>query len=93
MLPDSRARPHPRPGLRAGHIPGSRNVHYATLLNPDGTMKDEAALRARGYGPVTTEIKPAGAFYFAEDYHQQYLAKNPGGYCNHGFNGVACSLG
>lgn len=38
--------PEPRPGLRAGHIPGSRNVHYATLLNPDGTMKDEAALRA-----------------------------------------------
>ena len=38
--------PEPRPGLRAGHIPGSTNVHYATLLNPDGTMKDEAALRA-----------------------------------------------
>ena len=53
----------------------------------------EPALRARGYGPVTTEIKPAGAFYFAEDYHQQYLAKNPGGYCGIGGTGVSCPIG
>lgn len=52
-----------------------------------------AALRERGYGPVTTEIVDAGPFYFAEDYHQQYLAKNPGGYCGHGGTGVACPIG
>ncbi|MEL6348374.1 MAG: peptide-methionine (S)-S-oxide reductase, partial [Myxococcota bacterium] len=43
--------------------------------------------------PITTEITDAGTFYYAEDYHQQYLDKNPGGYCNHGFNGVSCPIG
>ncbi|MGB8652793.1 MAG: peptide-methionine (S)-S-oxide reductase, partial [Mycobacteriales bacterium] len=42
---------------------------------------------------ITTEILPAGPFYYAEAYHQQYLDKNPGGYCNHGFNGVSCPIG
>ena len=46
-------------------------------------------LRANGYGEITTEIAPAGDFFYAEDYHQQYLAKNPRGYCNHGFCQVA----
>ena len=46
-----------------------------------------------GYGPITTEIRPAPAFYYAEGYHQQYLAKNPGGYCGIGGTGVACSAG
>jgi peptide-methionine (S)-S-oxide reductase len=50
-------------------------------------------LKAAGYGPITTEIKPATAFYFAEDYHQQYLAKNPGGYCGIGGTGVTCPIG
>ena len=45
----------------------------------------ERGLTASGYGTVTTEIAEAGPFYYAEDYHQQYLEKNPGGYCNHGF--------
>ena len=53
----------------------------------------ESALQARGYGAVTTEIRPAGPFYFAEDYHQQYLAKNPGGYCGIGGTGVTCPIG
>ena len=53
----------------------------------------EAALAAKGYGKITTEIKPAGEFYYAEDYHQQYLAKNPGGYCGLGGTGVACPVG
>ena len=48
------------------------------------------ALAARGYAAIATEILPAGEFYFAEDYHQQYLAKNPGGYCGHGGTGVTC---
>ena len=49
------------------------------------------ALADSGYGPITTEIAPAGPFYYAEDYHQQYLAKNPFGYCGLGGTGVACS--
>jgi len=53
----------------------------------------QAALTARGYGAIATEIVPAGEFYFAEDYHQQYLAKNPRGYCGHGGTGVSCPIG
>ncbi|WP_414473161.1 peptide-methionine (S)-S-oxide reductase MsrA [Microvirga sp. M2] len=51
------------------------------------------ALAERGYGPPTTEILDAGPFYFAEDYHQQYLAKNPNGYCGLGGTGVSCQIG
>ncbi len=51
------------------------------------------ALAAKGLGPITTEIAPAGPFYFAEDYHQQYLAKNPGGYCGLAGTGVSCPVG
>jgi len=47
--------------------------------------KYQAKLTGTGFAEITTEIAPAGEFYYAEDYHQQYLAKNPGGYCNHGF--------
>ncbi|HLI38725.1 MAG TPA: peptide-methionine (S)-S-oxide reductase, partial [Streptosporangiaceae bacterium] len=50
-------------------------------------------LAEAGYGPVTTEITAAGEFYFAEDYHQQYLDKNPAGYCGLGGTGVACPAG
>ena len=56
------------------------------------TMYD-AALKARGLGTITTEILPAPEFYFAEDYHQQYLAKNPQGYCGIGGTGVSCPIG
>ena len=52
-----------------------------------------AALAAAGYGPITTEIAAAPEFYYAEDYHQQYLAKNPAGYCGIGGTGVACPIG
>jgi peptide-methionine (S)-S-oxide reductase len=51
------------------------------------------ALAAKGYGPVSTEIVDAPEFYFAEDYHQQYLAKNPNGYCGLGGTGVSCPIG
>ena len=51
------------------------------------------ALAERGYGPVTTEIVDAPPFYYAEEYHQQYLARNPGGYCGLGGTGVACQTG
>jgi peptide-methionine (S)-S-oxide reductase len=50
-----------------------------------------AQLGRAGYGTVTTEIRALDTFYYAEDYHQQYLAKNPGGYCGIGGTGVACS--
>jgi peptide-methionine (S)-S-oxide reductase len=53
----------------------------------------DAALRASGYGPITTEILDAPAFYYAEDYHQQYLHKVPNGYCGLGGTGVSCPVG
>jgi peptide-methionine (S)-S-oxide reductase len=53
----------------------------------------QRALDRARHGPITTEIVPAGEFYFAEDYHQQYLAKNPWGYCGVGGTGVACPVG
>jgi peptide-methionine (S)-S-oxide reductase len=53
----------------------------------------EADLKAAGYGSITTEILPLDTFYYAEDYHQQYLAKNPGGYCGLGGTGVSCPAG
>jgi peptide-methionine (S)-S-oxide reductase len=53
----------------------------------------QKALAAKGLGTITTEIASAGEFYFAEDYHQQYLAKNPAGYCGLGGTGVSCPIG
>ena len=53
----------------------------------------EPELRKAGYGDITTEIAPAGPFYFAEDYHQQYLYKVPNGYCGIGGTGVSCPVG
>jgi len=53
----------------------------------------QMALTARGFGMITTEIKPATEFYYAEDYHQQYLHKNPNGYCGLGGTGVSCPQG
>ncbi len=59
--------------------PAQRDVAVASM----GAY--QAGLTESGYGTITTEIAEAGPFYYAEEYHQQYLAKNPGGYCNHGF--------
>ncbi|MEE4145172.1 MAG: peptide-methionine (S)-S-oxide reductase, partial [Halieaceae bacterium] len=53
----------------------------------------QAALDRAGYGAITTEILDVPAFYYAEEYHQQYLAKNPGGYCGLGGTGVSCPVG
>jgi peptide-methionine (S)-S-oxide reductase len=53
----------------------------------------QRVLSANGYGAITTEIVDAGPFYFAEDYHQQYLAKNPSGYCGLGGTGLSCPVG
>ena len=59
----------------------------------DAARPSSERLRAAGYGEITTEIAQAGPFYYAEDYHQQYLAKNPGGYCGLGGTGVSCPVG
>lgn len=53
----------------------------------------QQALKSEGHGAITTEIEDAPAFYYAEDYHQQYLAKNPNGYCGIGGTGVSCPVG
>jgi peptide-methionine (S)-S-oxide reductase len=58
----------------------------------DSLARYQAELRKLGYPPITTEILDAPEFYYAEDYHQQYLAKNPRGYCGHGGTGVTCPL-
>jgi peptide-methionine (S)-S-oxide reductase len=59
----------------------------------DSLQKYQAVLSAAGFDPIVTEIEDAGPFYFAEDYHQQYLHKNPDGYCGLGGTGVACPVG
>jgi peptide-methionine (S)-S-oxide reductase len=90
----------PTQGMRQGNDRGTQyrsaiytfdDAQMAAALRTKAAY--ESALKGRGYGPVTTEIEPAGEFYFAEDYHQQYLAKNPGGYCGIGGTGVSCPVG
>ncbi len=90
----------PTQGMRQGNDVGSqyRSAIYATTPAQLEAARASAetfgeALKARGFGPITTEIAEAGPFYFAEDYHQQYLAKNPGGYCGLGGTGVSCPVG
>ena len=91
---------NPTQGMRQGNDAGTqyRSAIYtydAAQARAADASKTAyaAALRGRGLGAITTEIKPAGPFYFAEDYHQQYLAKNPGGYCGIGGTGVTCPIG
>jgi carboxyl-terminal processing protease len=76
-----------------GHLKaeGDEQTGSQSYIPPD--PKDDKALAADRYGAITTEIVDAGEFYFAEDYHQQYLAKNPGGYCGLGGTGVSCPIG
>jgi peptide-methionine (S)-S-oxide reductase len=90
----------PTQGMRQGNDVGSqyRSAIYAytpeQLQQAEASKRDyQQALYERGFGTITTEIAPAGEFYFAEDYHQQYLAKNPEGYCGLGGTGVACQTG
>ena len=90
----------PTQGMRQGNDFGTqyRSAIYATTPEQKqaALASREAygkALAARGHGPVTTEIADAPPFYFAEAYHQQYLAKNPAGYCGLGGTGVACPVG
>ncbi|MEZ4278568.1 MAG: peptide-methionine (S)-S-oxide reductase MsrA [Myxococcota bacterium] len=90
----------PTQGMRQGNDVGTQyrsGLYYyddeqkaLALASRDAFQKE---LDAAGYGPITTEIAPAPEYYFAEDYHQQYLAKNPGGYCGLGGTGVSCPVG
>ena len=90
----------PTQGMRQGPDIGTQYRSGIYVYSPEQKKRAEAslaeyqrALSAAGYGPITTEILPASAFYYAEEYHQQYLAKNPDGYCGHGGTGVACPVG
>ena len=90
----------PTQGMRQGNDVGTqyRSVLYCTSeaqRQAAEASRDAYArvLAAAGHGPVTTEIGDMPEFYFAEDYHQQYLAKNPGGYCGLGGTGVSCPVG
>ena len=90
----------PTQGMRQGNDVGTQ---YRSAILTTSEAEREAALGSRetfqeeleraGYGEVTTEIEPLGRFYYAEDYHQQYLAKNPNGYCGIGGTGVSCPIG
>jgi peptide-methionine (S)-S-oxide reductase len=90
----------PTQGMRQGNDVGTqyRSGIYATSpaqqAEAEASRKAyQAAISAKGHGPITTEILPAGPFFYAEEYHQQYLAKNPGGYCGLGGTGVSCPIG
>jgi peptide-methionine (S)-S-oxide reductase len=90
----------PTQGMRQGGDVGTQyrsaiHAHGLDQLNAALASREayQAALTARGFGAVTTEILPAPTFYFAEAYHQQYLAKNPQGYCGVGGLGVSCPIG
>jgi peptide-methionine (S)-S-oxide reductase len=90
----------PTQGMRQGNDVGSQYrsaILYASEAQREPAERSRAMfeerLRDSGYGPVTTEIAPLGDFYYAEDYHQQYLAKNPNGYCGLGGTGVSCPIG
>jgi peptide-methionine (S)-S-oxide reductase len=90
----------PTQGMRQGNDIGTQYrsaVFWTSEVQRDAALASKAAyeklLMAKGYGPITTEIAKAGEFYFAEAYHQQYLAKNPGGYCGLGGTGVSCPVG
>jgi len=90
----------PTQGMRQGNDVGSQ---YRSAIYTSSDAQREAAersakefgaeLKAAGYGEITTEIAPEGPFYYAEGYHQQYLAKNPNGYCGLGGTGVSCPIG
>jgi peptide-methionine (S)-S-oxide reductase len=90
----------PTQGMRQGNDMGTQYrsaIYYTSPEQKRAAESSRAAyqdrLTAAGYGPVTTEIVEAPPFYYAEEYHQQYLAKNPGGYCGHGGTGVSCPIG
>jgi len=90
----------PTQGMRQGNDTGTQyrsGIYYFDEAQQRAAERTRDAfqsrLKASGYGAITTEIVPAPEFYYAEDYHQQYLAKNPDGYCGLGGTGVTCPVG
>jgi peptide-methionine (S)-S-oxide reductase len=90
----------PTQGMRQGNDVGTQYRSGIYVYSPEQRKLAEESrdafqrqLTEAGYGEITTEILDAPPFYFAEDYHQQYLAKNPGGYCGLGGTGVSCPIG
>jgi peptide-methionine (S)-S-oxide reductase len=90
----------PTQGMRQGNDIGTQYRSALYWFDDEQRQVAEASrhayqqqLVASGYPEITTEIGPAPAFYYAEDYHQQYLAKNPNGYCGLGGTGVSCTVG
>jgi peptide-methionine (S)-S-oxide reductase len=90
----------PTQGMRQGNDRGTQyrsGIYYfdeeQRRLAEASLQRYQGALEEAGYGPITTEISPAPSFYYAEGYHQQYLAKNPGGYCGLGGTGIGCPTG
>ena len=91
---------NPTQGMRQGNDVGTQyrsGIYCFTAeqlaLAAESKATYQTALAGAGHGAITTEIVEAGPFYYAEDYHQQYLAKNPGGYCGLGGTGVTCPVG
>jgi peptide-methionine (S)-S-oxide reductase len=91
---------NPTQGMRQGNDSGTQyrsGIYYSRSEHAVVAQTSKTAyqrqLSAAGHGTITTEILPAMAFYYAEDEHQQYLAKNPGGYCGLGGTGVSCAIG
>jgi len=91
---------NPTQGMRQGNDVGTQyrsGIYYFSDAQKRAAEESRAAfgpeLQRAGYGSITTEIVPAPEFYYAEDYHQQYLAKNPNGYCGLGGTGVTCPVG
>lgn len=90
----------PTQGMRQGNDIGTQYrsaIFWTSPAQQDAALASKRAyekvLKEKGYGAITTEVAEAGPFYFAEAYHQQYLAKNPGGYCGLGGTGVSCPVG
>ncbi|XP_032121321.1 mitochondrial peptide methionine sulfoxide reductase isoform X3 [Sapajus apella] len=91
---------NPTQGMRQGNDHGTQ---YRSAIYPTSAQQMEAALSSKedyqkvlsehGFGPITTDIRERQTFYYAEDYHQQYLSKNPDGYCGLGGTGVSCPMG
>ena len=91
---------NPTQGMRQGNDVGTQyrsGIYCTSAAQLESALESQAAyereLKAAGYGPITTEIIEAPEFFYAEDYHQQYLAKNPNGYCGLGGTGVSCPVG
>ncbi len=91
---------NPTQGMRQGNDAGTQYRSAIYTHGEDQLAQAESSLAAyqerlklAGHGAITTEVRPAGEFYFAEDYHQQYLDKNPNGYCGLGGTGVSCPIG